>query len=244
MMPVVRRYGLLVLLGALFIAALASGVTDHLSLAELEMRRQALTQAIAQRPASSLVVFLLVYLAATATALPGVIYITIAGGLLFGPWLGAAASLLGASIGSTVVFLACRTAFGDLIRRRAGPRLQRVEAGLLNNAFSHLLTLRLIPGLPMGMINVAAGVVGVPLRTFVWTALLGMTPASLIFAGLGSSLGAVLDHGGRLTPDILLQPRIILPLSGLAILSLAPYGWRVWTRRRQSRPVAGGPPVQ
>lgn len=244
MTALARRYGLLILIAALMIAALASGVTDHLSLAELELRRQVLTQAIAQRPAFSLLVFMLIYLATAATALPGVIYITIAGGLLFGPWIGGSASLLAAVAGSTLVFLACRTAFGDVIRRRAGPRMLRIEAMLLGDAFSHLLTLRLIPGLPMGLINLAAGLVGVPLRTFVWSSFLGMLPASFIFAGLGSSLAAVLDHGGRLTPDILMQPRIILPMIGLAVLSLAPHAWRVWTRRRQSRPVAGGPPVQ
>jgi uncharacterized membrane protein YdjX (TVP38/TMEM64 family) len=163
---------------------------------------------------------------------------------MFGPWLGGIGALIGATAGSTVIFLACRTAFGDLIRRKAGPRMQKLEAGLRGDAFNHILTMRLIPGIPMALINIAAGLVGMPLRTFVWSSFLGMIPASLIFAGLGSSLGAVLDHGGRLTPDILLQPRIVLPMIGLAILSLTPYAWRVWTRRRSSRPVAGGPPVQ
>lgn len=244
MSGLLRRYGLLSLLGALLVAALASGVTNHLSLAELEMRRQDLIATIAARPALSLLVFVLIYLAAASTALPGVIYLTIGGGLLFGTWIGGLASLLAATTGSIIVFLACRTAFGEIIRRRAGPRMQRIEAMILDDAFSHLLTLRLIPGIPMALINVAAGLVGVPLRTFVLSSLVGMAPASLIFAGLGSSLGLVLAHGGRLTPDVLLEPRIVLPLLGLAVLSLTPYAWRLWTRRRQSRPVAGGPPVQ
>lgn len=244
MTDLLRRYGLLSLIGALLVAALFSGVTDHLTLAELEMRRQGLIELIAQRPAFSLLVFVAIYLAAASTALPGVIYLTITGGLLFGPWLGGAASLLAATIGSIVVFLGCRTAFGDLIRRRAGPRMQRLEALILGDAFSCLLTLRLIPGIPMALINVAAGLVGVPLRTFVLASVLGMLPASLIFAGLGSSLGEVLANGGRLSPDILMQPMIVLPMTGLAILSLTPYAWRLWSRRRAARHVAGGPPVQ
>lgn len=244
MIGLARRYGLLAVILALLTALLASGVTQHLSLAELEMRRQELNQAIAQRPVLSLLVFVLVYLIAASTALPGVIYLTIGGGLFFGPWIGGFASLFSATAGSIVVFLACRTAFGDLIRRRAGPRIQRVEAMILGDAFRHILTLRLIPGIPMALINVAAGMVGMSLRTFVLASLAGMLPASLIFAGLGSSLGEVLSHGGRLAPDVLLQPKIVLPMVGLAILSLMPYAWRAWTRRRLSRPVAGGPPVQ
>ena len=123
--------------------------------------------------------------------------------------------------------------------------LKSVHAPMLNDAFSHLLTLRLIPGIPMALINVAAGLVGVPARTFVLSSFLGMLPASLIFAGLGSSLGEVLAHGGRLTPDVLLQPQIVAPMVGLAVLSLTPHAWRAWTRRRAAdRPVAGGPPVQ
>jgi uncharacterized membrane protein YdjX (TVP38/TMEM64 family) len=244
MIDLARRYGLLAVIAAVLTALLASGVTQHLSLAELELRRQELDQEIAQRPIFSLLLFVSIYLVAASTALPGVIYLTLGGGLLFGPWIGGFASLFAATAGSVVVFLACRTAFGDLIRRRAGPRIRKVEAMILGDAFSHILTLRLIPGIPMALINVAAGMVGMPLRTFVLASLAGMLPASLIFAGLGSSLGAVLSHGGRLTPDILLQPRIVLPMIGLALLSLTPYAWRVWNRSRSSRPVAGGPPVQ
>lgn len=244
MTGLVRRYGLLILIAALLIAALASGAADHLSLTELELRRQQLALLIARHPALSLLAFVGIYFVAASCALPGVIYLTIGAGLMFGTWLGGVGALIGATAGSTVIFLACRTAFGDLIRRKAGPRMQKLEASLRGDAFNHILTMRLIPGIPMALINIAAGLVGMPLRTFVWASFLGMIPASLIFAGLGSSLGAVLDHGGRLTPDLLLQPRIVLPMIGLAILSLTPYAWRVWTRRRQSRPVAGGPPVQ
>ena len=244
MTALLRRYGLLVLIAALLIAALASGAADHLSLAELERRRQDLDALIARRPASSLAVFFAVYLAAACCALPGVIYLTIGGGLLFGPWLGGGAALAAATLGSIVVFLACRTAFGDLIRRRAGPRMQKVEAMILGDAFNHILTLRLIPGIPMGLINVAAGMVGMPLRTFALASFLGMLPASLIFAGLGSSLGAVIAQGERLSPDLLLQPRIMAPMIGLAVLSITPYAWKAWTRRRAARRIAGGPSVQ
>ena len=244
MTALLRRYGLLVLIAALLIAALASGAADHLSLAELERRRQDLDALIARRPASSLAVFFAVYLAAACCALPGVIYLTIGGGLLFGPWLGGGTALVAATLGSIVVFLACRTAFGDLIRQRAGPRMRQVEAMILGDAFSHILTLRLIPGIPMALINIAAGLVGMPLRTFAAASFLGMLPASLIFAGLGASIGAVLAQGEHLSPDLLLQPRIVLPMAGLAVLSTAPYGWKVWTRRRAARRIASGPPVQ
>lgn len=244
MTALLRRYGLLVLIAALSIAALASGAADHLSLAELEQRRQDLAALIARRPAASLAVFFAVYLVAASCALPGVIYLTLGGGLLFGPWWGGGAALIAATLGSIVVFLACRTAFGDLIRRRAGPRMQRVEAMILGDAFNHILTLRLIPGVPMALINVAAGLVGMPLRTFAAASFLGMLPASLIFAGLGSSLGAVLANGQHLSPDLLLRPRILLPMIGLALLSATPYGWKAWSRRRVARRIAGGPPVQ
>ena len=122
--------------------------------------------------------------------------------------------------------------------------MQKVEAMILGDAFNHILTLRLIPGIPMGLINVAAGMVGMPLRTFALASFLGMLPASLIFAGLGSSLGAVIAQGERLSPDLLLQPRIMAPMIGLAVLSITPYAWKAWTRRRAARRIAGGPSVQ
>jgi uncharacterized membrane protein YdjX (TVP38/TMEM64 family) len=63
----------------------------------------------------------------------------------------------GATGGSTVVFLVCRTAFGDFLRVGKAGLLLRIERGFKADAFSYLLTLRLIPAFPLLLVNVASG---------------------------------------------------------------------------------------
>jgi hypothetical protein len=53
----------------------------------------------------------------------------------------------------------------------------------------------------------------------------------VVYASVGSGLGAVLDAGG--TPDlgVLLSAEVVLPLLGLALLALLPVAVKVWRRR-------------
>ncbi|MCP6048616.1 VTT domain-containing protein, partial [Klebsiella pneumoniae] len=76
-----------------------------------------------------------------------------AGGFLFGTWLGGFFVVIGATIGAVGVFLAARTAFGEGLRRRAGPWIGRLEAGFRENALSYLLVLRLVPLFPFWLVN-------------------------------------------------------------------------------------------
>jgi uncharacterized membrane protein YdjX (TVP38/TMEM64 family) len=158
---------------------------------------------------------------------------TIAGGFLFGPWIGGAASLAACLAGSVIVFLACRTAFGDWAATRAGPAVARVEAGFSKNAFFYLLALRLMPVAPMFLVNIAAGLARVRLSTLLAATLIGTAPSSFIYAGLGSGLGEAFQRHVRLDASLLARPRIILPLAGLALMSVAPALWRLWSTRRR-----------
>ena len=64
--------------------------------------------------------FLLLYAVAVAFSLPIALPLTLTGGAVFG-WLAVALVLVGATAGAGVVFIAARTAFADIARRRAGP---------------------------------------------------------------------------------------------------------------------------
>jgi uncharacterized membrane protein YdjX (TVP38/TMEM64 family) len=233
-----RRFGPLALVVAAVAAALLSGVTERLSLSELEAHRQALLSFVQARPILSVGGFILAYVAMAATGLPGPLIFTIAGGLLFGTVLGSLAVLTGATAGSVLLFLACRSAFGGMIAGRVGPRLAAVEAMIRGAIFEHVLILRLLPVFPLGVVTAGAGLIGAPLGAFTAGTLLGMIPSTLIYTSLGAGFNRVLDQGGRLNADLLGDPQIILPLAGLGLLACGPLAYRVWrTRRRKD----GGP---
>jgi uncharacterized membrane protein YdjX (TVP38/TMEM64 family) len=228
----VRRYGLIAIVLGLLIAAIASGVWRDLNLDELAAHRHALAAFVTAHPVLSVLAYVAIYVVIVVACIPGPGAMTTAGGFLFGTVIGGFAALAACTVGSAIVFLACRTAFGDWATQKAGPVVRRIEEGFARNAFSYLLTLRLIPMMPFFATNVAAGLARVRLRDLMAATLLGTSPVCFIFAGLGSGLGAVFDRGGRIDASLFEEPRIVLPLVGLAVLSALPIAWRLWMRRR------------
>src|ERR1700726_3388631 len=115
-----RRFvplGILVLGGALFMAA---GGHRYLTFAALAENREWLGEAVAQAGAKAALAFILAYAGLVALSVPGAALFTLAGGFLFGPWLGTAYALIGATSGATLVFLAVRAGLAGLVAR-AGP---------------------------------------------------------------------------------------------------------------------------
>lgn len=211
--------------------ALAFGVTDYLSLEALQDRREALQAYVADHPVLSLGLYILAYFLVVAFSLPGGLVMTLTGGFLFGTWLGGGAAVIGATAGAAALFVAARTAFGDVLRTRAGPTVGRIAEGVRTDAFSYLLTLRLLPIVPFAVLNLAAGFVDIPLRTYVLSTFLGILPGTLIYAGLGAGLGSVFEGGRKLDAGLIFEPQILIPLAALAALSLVPVIWKRVRRR-------------
>jgi uncharacterized membrane protein YdjX (TVP38/TMEM64 family) len=231
-LSLLRRFGPLALLVALLIWALVSGVAKHLSLEELRARGEGLQAFARERPLLSALIYVAVYVATVSISLPGALILSLSGGFLFGPIAGGALAVTGATGGSTVVFLVCRTAFGDFLRRWESPLLLRIERGFEASAFSYLLTLRLIPAFPLLLVNVASGLMAIPVRTFLGASFLGMIPSSFVYAGIGAGLGHVFAQGGPVSVETLLSPRIYVPIIGMGVLAFLPPLWRHWRRGR------------
>jgi uncharacterized membrane protein YdjX (TVP38/TMEM64 family) len=222
----------LVGIAALLVALIASGALRRLSLADLAAHHEQLMRFVGAHPLASLAVYIALFVALIVACAPGPSVMSIAGGFMFGPFLGGAAALLSVTAGSTIVFLACRTAFRDWAARRAGPTIARIEAGFSRDAFAYLLAMRLMPVAPVALVNLAAGLARLRLPTFVLATLAGSIPGAFIFAGLGSGLGRLFHRHERPDLHLLARPDIALPLMGLALLSLLPAVVRLWRGRQ------------
>ncbi|PVM85717.1 TVP38/TMEM64 family protein [Caulobacter endophyticus] len=226
-----RRFGPLAVLALLLVAALASGVAGKLSLETLQAEGAALQAFAHHHPLQCAVIYVLIYVATVSVSLPGALILSLSAGFLFGP-LGGFLALMGVTGGSTVVYAACRTAFGDFLRRKPGALLTRIEDGFKADAFSYLLTLRLIPAFPLLLVNVASGLMKIRLRTYLLASVLGMAPSSFVYAGIGSGLGHLFAEGDPVTLATLASPRIYMPIIGLGVLALLPPLWKAARRRR------------
>lgn len=220
-----RAWPLLALL-ALLAAAWGSGLTRFLSFEALAEHRAALDAWVGASPALAAAAYVLAYVVVVALSLPGGAVMTLAGGLLFGPWLGAALAVGGATLGACALFLAARSALAPLVAGRAAGLLDKVRPGLERDGFFYLLTLRLVPVVPFWLANLAPALLGMPFGAYAAATAIGILPGTAVFAGIGAGLGDILAAGGRPDLSVLLSPSILLPLLGLAALSLLGAWWR------------------
>ena len=224
-----------VLLGGL-VLFFALGGQRYLGFDTLESHREALQALVAAHRFAAVLVFIAGYTLMAAFSIPGALVMTVAAGFLFGTLLGAASSVVGATLGGIAVFLVARTALGDLLRDRAGPAVGKMRAGFQEDALSYLLVLRLIPLFPFWLVNLVPAFLGVSLKVFILGTALGIIPGSLVYASVGNGLGAIFEAGDTASiKDAIFAPEVLLPIAGLIALSLLPVIYKKMTHRNVKR---------
>lgn len=231
--PLLRRLLPVAVLLAGLVAFFALGGHRYVTFETLERHREALRALVTANPLAAPLGFVALYAVMAAFSVPVALVMTVAGGVLFGTVLGAACSAAGATLGAIAVFLVARTALGDLLRERAGPGLARMRAGFQEDAFSYLLVLRLIPLFPFWLVNLVPAFLGVSLPVFVAATAIGILPASLVYAAVGSGLNAIFSAGKTTSiASAIYAPEVLLPIGGLILLSLLPVLYKKLRRRR------------
>jgi uncharacterized membrane protein YdjX (TVP38/TMEM64 family) len=228
-LPMWRRLApvAILLLGlALF---LLLGLERYFSFEMLSRNHAALTSWVGEHAVAAALLYVLAYALVVAFSLPIAVVVTTVGGFLFGIWLGAVLSVIGATLGSIAVFLAARTAFYDLFHARAGRALARLEEGFRRDSFSYLLFLRLVPVFPFWLVNIVPALLGMKLGPYALATLIGIIPGALVYSSVGAGLGVLIDSGKMPDLAIIFEWQILLPLFGLAALALVPV---LYTRLR------------
>lgn len=216
----------------IIIAALAVGLYfwfdlgRFLTLQALQDNRQALLDYYAAHTLAMVTGFIVIYIVQTALSLPGAAILSLAAGAIFGPLMGTLYAVIAASIGATLAFLVTRYLLRDLVLARFGARLEGMNRELEQRGFNYLLFLRLVPVFPFFLINLAAGLTRLPLRTFMLGTLLGIIPGGFVFVNAGASLATITTLSGIASPRVLGS----FALLGLFALIPALYG-RVTSRR-------------
>ncbi|MBG0808520.1 TVP38/TMEM64 family protein [Methylosinus sp. H3A] len=217
-----KRLVPLLALAALIVAAFYLRVDQYLTLDALRDNRAALLEFVQSHSVVAACAYVLAYVGVVALSLPGAAVMTLAGGFLFGVPLGATLTIIGATVGATLLYLIARSAAGDVLRERAGPFLARMSNGFRKDAFNYLLFLRLVPVLPFWAVNLAPALLGMRLEPFVAATAIGVVPGTLVFAAFGASLGQIFDAGAEVRLEDVFSPTLIAALLGLGALSLLP----------------------
>ena len=134
------------------------------------------------------------------------------GGYLFGPFWGTVYSLVGVTIGSTVVFVLSRRFGRPYVERMLAPELvSRFDAFVADSGTVGIFLVFLIPGLPDDAVCFLVGLTRLPLRRLVVLVAVGRAPAFALvsLAGAGAATGA--------------YEQVVALLGVFAALSLAGY---------------------
>ncbi len=167
-------------------------------------------------PIPTILFYLSLYILSTAISFPGATVLTLAGGALFGLWVGMALVSIAATVGATLCFLVSRYLLRDVIQSRFRDKLNRINDGIERSGQFYLFTLRLLPIFPFFLINLAMGITPISVGRFFWVSWLGMLPGTFLYVNAGTQLGKLESMEGILSPTILLSLVLLAFLPWLA----------------------------
>ena len=199
-----------------------------LTLEELKSNRQQLVEYYAAHKLIMVAGFMAVYIVQTALSLPGAAILSLAAGAIFGSVMGTVYANIAATAGAALAFLVTRYLLRDAVLNRFGSKLEGMNRELEERGFSYLLFLRLVPMFPFFLINLAAGLTRLPLRTFFFATMLGIIPGGFVYVNAGASLATIDSLSG------IASPRVLGSFALLGLFALVPVLYNQIQKQKRS----------
>ncbi|MFZ4858847.1 MAG: TVP38/TMEM64 family protein [Desulfuromonadaceae bacterium] len=220
---------ILILVGfALITLFLYFDLQKYMTLVALKANRQTLLDFYTAHKLVMVAGFMLVYIIQTALSLPGAAILSLAAGAIFGSIMGTVYANIAATIGATLAFLVTRYLLRDVVLNKFGNRLETMNRELEERGFGYLLFLRLVPLFPFFLINLAAGLTRLPLRTFFFGTMLGIIPGGFVYVNAGASLATIDSLSG------VSSPRVLGSFTLLGLFALLPVLYHKFKKRKET----------
>jgi uncharacterized membrane protein YdjX (TVP38/TMEM64 family) len=168
------------------------------------------------------IIYIALYTAGTMLILPST-PLNLSGGAIFGPWLGTIWSSIAAVIAAAIAFAFTRTVGREVVARKFAGRWEAMDAEMRQGGLFYMFAIRLLPILPYGLVNFAAGLTSIRFRDYLVGTILGTVPGILPFVLIGSGLRT-------------LKSGDVLPLMAALGLTGMLVGAATWYRRRRQSP--------
>jgi len=225
----VRLWPIYIILAGLALA-ISQGWHQYLTLDSLSENAVWLDELVKNNLFLVLAAYVVIYAAATTFIIPGGV-LTIFGGFLFGLYFGAPATVIGATIGASILFYASKTSIGSVLRDIAGPFLGKMEKGFNENAVSYMFALRLIPLFPFAVVNIAPGLLGAKYKDYLLTTFFGIIPGTLAYTWIGAAIKGTLLAGGEVDTATL-AAQFVPAFIALGVVALLPAVFKKLTGRK------------
>jgi len=188
------------------------------------LEKERLRQFIAGYGVWGPLIYLTVWTLAPPLSLPG-LPITLAGGLLFGPFWGVVYTIIGATLGAALAFLMARYLARDWVEAKlAGTKLMVLDEKVSQEGWKAVAFVRLIPIFPYFLVNFAFGLTRIPFWSFTAATFVFMLPLTIAFVYFSSN---ILDlFQGKVSKELLLGVVLV------ALVALIPVIYKKIKARR------------
>ena len=162
--------------------------------------------------------YILIYSIATICILPST-PLNLTGGAIFGSVWGTVWTSIAAILAAVLSFGFSRTIGRKLVEQKLAGKWESLDREMYQGGFFYMFAIRLLPLIPYGIVNFAAGLTSIKFRDYFFGTLLGTVPGILPFVMMGAGLTALKQ--GDVLPML-----VALALTGMLI------GAATWYRRR------------
>ena len=146
-------------------------------------------------PALAPVVFILIY-AVTAAALLPTMPFNLAAGFLWGTYVGTAYTVIGATSGAVIAFVASRYLFRERVSKILQGRAWRwLDNEIRRKGWRTVAFTRVNPIFPFGPVNWFFGISSISLGHYLWATAMFIIPPALAISAIGSSVGGLVLTG-------------------------------------------------
>lgn len=168
------------------------------------------------------ILYIILYTLGTLLILPST-PLNLCGGALFGVWWGTFWTSIAAMIAAIISFILTRSIGRDYVAKKLKGKWEALDAELHHGGLFYMFAIRLLPIIPYGIVNFAAGLTSISFRDYVIGTALGTVPGILPFVLMGSGLQSL--SKGNIMPLM-----IAFTLTGMLV------GVATWYRRRRQVP--------
>ncbi|BAP17945.1 TVP38/TMEM64 family protein [cyanobacterium endosymbiont of Epithemia turgida] len=165
------------------------------------------------------ILYIIIYTLATLLILPST-PLNLSGGALFGIGWGVFWTTIAAMLAAILSFAFTRTLGRKYVTRKLAYKWEAIDAEIRQGGLFYLFAIRLLPIIPYGIVNVAAGLTSIRFQDYLIGTVLGIIPGILPFVMIGAGFKS-LNQGN------------ILPLLCGFTLTGILVGVSAWYRRRQ-----------
>ncbi len=219
---VTKRIAVVAVIVGLAVVFKLLGLEHYFTLSYVKASQEKFASLYADHRLMVIAFYMVIYILITSLSLPGAAIMTLAGGALFGLWVGTLVVSFASTIGATLACFVSRFVLRDWVQRKFSDKLKTVNEGVEREGALYLLTLRLIPVFPFWLINLVMGLTKMPLKTFYWVSQVGMLAGTVVYVNAGKELAKIDSLSGILSPGLILSFVLLglFPITAKKLLSL------------------------